>query len=137
MEQGRSYRIETFDPLLRDLAAWGLVERSPTAERPAWHLSAEAQRRLDELVRPAEPLSVERLVYLDHLCAGCHQRGPTRLRQGAYLCDDCAQRHVVVDVSPVEPEQPGSGGRRPRRLRHRPEAGPTTTPADTSKPLAG
>jgi hypothetical protein len=91
-----SYRIETFDPLLRDLATWGLVVRSGSSAKPTWRLSTEAQHRLDELLRPAEPFAADRLVYLDHHCADCHQRGPTRLRGAEYVCDECAQRRALA-----------------------------------------
>jgi hypothetical protein len=84
--------IENFDPLLRDLASYGLANKD-SGEGRGWHLSEAAQSRLNELhdarraaVRP------ENLVYLDHLCARCHTRGLTRLREGAYLCDDCSRQ---------------------------------------------
>lgn len=127
VNQGRNHRIETFDPLLRDLASWGLVERDPAAAEPTWVLSPEAQRRLDELVRPAEPVSVEQLVYLDHSCADCHGRRPTRLRQGLYLCDACSERRLSVSATPADLPPPPAGARGLRRLRHRPDTEATSS----------
>jgi hypothetical protein len=84
--------IENFDPLLRDLAAYGLATKDPD-EGHGWQLSEAAQSRLNEL-HDARRAAVkpENLVYLDHLCARCHSRGLTRLRDGAYLCDGCASQ---------------------------------------------
>jgi hypothetical protein len=94
VNEGRSYRIETFDPLLRDLVVWGLVAKSEV-EAGRWQLTDAAQRRLDEIVEPTRPLPPDQLVYLDRLCADCRFRGRTRLCDGVYLCEECAQRRTA------------------------------------------
>lgn len=85
-----SHPIERFDPLLRELARFGLVVRDETGSELPWALSTEAQARLRELlVRHDQRVVPEKLVYLNHLCADCHKRGLTRLRDDRYLCDAC------------------------------------------------
>jgi len=130
--------VERFDPLLRDLVAWGLVTATPdtTAGRgtakASWRLTDAAQRRLSELVKPTRPLNPDQLVYLDHHCARCRVRGRTRLRDGLYLCDDCLARDGGGPPPPSVRPVPESAPRLPkghwRRPRHR---------DDPSKPLAG
>jgi len=120
MEEPPRYRIETFDALLRDLVAWGLVARTGKT-RTSWHLTSAAQRRLDELVRPLGPLDVDQLVYLDHVCAGCHDRTLTRLEEGLYICDACRQRRRT-EVTEKEVTDSAAGSRRLLR-RHRPNDG--------------
>ncbi len=115
MDDGRAYRIESFDPLLRDLVEWGLAARTETDGTASWQLSERAQRRLDEIIKPVGPLALERLVYLDHLCADCHFRGRTRLNDGIYLCDACLELRLTAVAEP-EP----ATRRRPWR-RHRVE----------------
>jgi len=99
VETRRSYPIKTFDPLLRDLVAFGLVQRGDGAGG-AWQLSAAVQRRLDELANPTGAPAPERLVYLDHRCASCRRRGVTRLFEGAYLCDACLQERRSPPSAP-------------------------------------
>jgi len=99
-----SYPIETFDPLLRDLAYWGLATRSETARGSSWRLVDAAQHRLNELVRTAGPVAVESVLYLDHWCERCHDHGPTRLREGRYLCDACFGCQVAAAHQDAEPE---------------------------------
>jgi hypothetical protein len=89
-----SYSIGNFDPLLRDLVAWGLVTRSENS----WELVEAAQTRLDEVAHRARPVSVENFVYLDHRCVRCQERRPTRLREEGYLCDPCFQSEPAVSV---------------------------------------
>lgn len=112
VDDRQRYRIETFDPLLRDLATWGLAVREDTESGAAWVLTEAAQRRLDQIVRPAAPTNVERLVYLDHRCADCRLRGRTRLVDGVFLCDDCfAARGGHDGDAPLNPKvRPPSGG---------------------------
>ena len=110
MEERRSRRIESFDPLLRDLVAWGIVVRGGTKTRPSWTLVEAAQRRLDELEPKTGPFDVDQLVYLDHLCADCRLRTPTRLRDGIYLCDACTERRATVDEVEIVPSKPTSRG---------------------------
>lgn len=108
MDDGRAYRIESFDPLLRDLVEWGLASRTEVDGVVSWQLNDHAQSRLNEIIRPVGPLALERLVYLDHLCADCHFRGRTRLHDGVYLCDDCLEQRltVVPDPEPTERRWP-------------------------------
>ena len=109
MEQ-RNFRIDRFDPLLRDLLAWGLVEKDDATDEPVWRLHQRAQERLSELVRAASPLVSDRVVYLDHLCADCRQRRPTRLVDGSYVCDACQKvrlesaTHGVATEAATDPQ---------------------------------
>jgi len=124
--------VERFDPLLRDLVAWGLVTPTTGAAKASWRLTDAAQRRLGELVKPARPLNPDQLVYLDHHCAQCRVRTRTRLRDGLYLCDDCLARQLGTppqgEVLPVPEGTPALSKGHWRRSRHR---------DDGSKPLAG
>jgi hypothetical protein len=98
MEVQPEYPIETFDPLLRDLVVWGLLEHHEGETGAHWQLVPSAQRRLDELA-PAKVTGVGAVVYLDRLCADCRQRGLTRLYGEKYVCDSCRdERHVRRDT---------------------------------------
>jgi hypothetical protein len=98
--------LARFDPVLRALVAFGLVEHDPEhAEhdgedgRPdghengngqgAWRLIPAVQRRLESLVAPAPP--AEKLIYFGHRCAACGEHAPTRMHSGVLLCDACRQ----------------------------------------------
>jgi ribosomal protein L37AE/L43A len=135
MGESDRHSIERFDPLLRDLIAWGLVTEGSGTAKPTWRLTAAAQRRLTELAKPARPLHPDQLVYLDHHCSECRARGRTRLRHGLYLCDTCLDHHA--------PEGAAAGGGTGAEA-------PTPTPVvakshwrrsrpgdDGTKPLAG
>jgi hypothetical protein len=103
MEVQRDYPIETFDPLLRDLIGWGLVERQDGNAGTPWQLVPTAQRRLDELLPNPVP-GAGAVVYLNRLCADCHQRGLTRLHGESYVCDGCwAERQGRLDAVVTEP----------------------------------
>jgi hypothetical protein len=95
--------IERFDPHLRDLVYWGLVERRGTNAKAPWQLVPEAQRRLDELQAFTVPDAAAD-VYLDHRCADCSRRGLTRLHGDSFVCDTCwSERQArlrVVDPGP-------------------------------------
>jgi hypothetical protein len=127
VNEGRSYRIETFDPLLRDLVVWGLVMKTE-AEVGLWQLTDAAQRRLDEIAERTRPLPPDQLVYLDRLCADCRLRGRTRLCDGVYLCEEC-EKHRTAKV--MDAEGPSSPVVRKDRWRRRGNA------VDGSTPLAG
>jgi hypothetical protein len=116
MEVQREYPIETFDPLLRDLVGWGLVERQ---DGTTWQLVASAQQRLDELL-PTRAPGAAAVVFLNRRCADCNQRGLTRLRGDSYVCDGCwAERQVKRDVVVSEPASPAEQGHFWRRSRQR------------------
>lgn len=120
MENGHSYPIERFDPLLRDLITWGLVGQEETEDGPSWRLVDAAQRRLGELMRPDLPLVAEAVIYLDHRCADCYLRVPTHLREGSYLCDACWATRSEAAATLPSPETPPSPRKRFRRGRERP-----------------
>lgn len=122
--------IGAFDPLLRDLLLWELVEPGAGGESPRWQLSERAQSRLDDLVVHRSIPSPDRLVYLDHRCAICGGRKPTRLRDGGYVCDPCTDRkagrleladRLVIDNAQgeVAAEEPPRGRHARRRGRNR------------------
>ena len=109
MEERRDYPIERFDPLLRDLIVWGLVERHDSGDVTSWQLVGSAQRRLDEL-SPAPGSGRDAVVFMDRRCTDCQQRGMTRLRDERYVCDRCwARRHEVPDAVVPEPVPAGQG----------------------------
>jgi hypothetical protein len=125
MEIQRHYPIQTFDPLLRDLVGWGLVERQDEEGAERWQLVPDAQRRLDELLSPTQISSVGADVYLNRLCGRCHQRGLTRLREESYLCDTClAERPEApeVELTPSSPVEHGHFWRRNRQRQAAPLA---------------
>lgn len=102
VDERRDYPVERFDPLLRDLIGWGLVERADSETGPSWQLVGPAQRRLDELSPPSAS-GHDAVVYLDRRCADCRQRGLTRLRDESYVCDGCwSGRQAAPD--PVAPQ---------------------------------
>jgi hypothetical protein len=97
-------RIDNFDPLLRDLASFGLVVRVENASSgDSWKLTDEAQQRLDQLLEHhTESVVPEKLIYFDHLCADCRTRAPTRLADGVYLCASClSQRRGTSESAPT------------------------------------
>jgi hypothetical protein len=105
MDDMPRYPVETFDPLLRDLVVWGLVEREEDADGSAtWRLSDDARHRLDDLAPVGRPPVPDRLVYFDHLCARCHRRKPTRLQAGDYLCASCLELERAVAARVDLPE---------------------------------
>lgn len=110
MVEPRNYRIDRFDPLLRDLLSWGLVhngrddgdgdgtDSDPGAAR--WQLTDQAQQRLSELATRVAPPASDQVLYLDRLCAHCRQRLPTRLTEAGFLCDACRQRAAEPEPGP-------------------------------------
>jgi ribosomal protein S27AE len=107
VEERREYPIERFDPLLRDLIGWGLVERDDSHPGISWRLVGSAQRRLDEL-SPPRAAGHDPVVYLDRRCAECQQRGMTRLHDERYVCDRCWSGRLRVP-EPVAPEPSPAG----------------------------
>lgn len=106
--QSQSHRIETFDPLLRDLVAWGLV-LPPEREGGSWRLAEPARQRLRELAVNTKPVDAQAVLYFNHRCAGCEARGATRLIGDRYMCDRCSR--ALADPHP-EPEAANGGSSR-------------------------
>ncbi len=119
MEIQRHYPIQTFDPLLRDLVGWGLVERQDQEAAGPWQLVPDAQRRLDELLSPTLIPSVGADVFLNRLCGQCHQRGLTRLRGESYLCNTCLAEQPQPPEAELAPSSPAEHGHFWRRNRQR------------------
>lgn len=119
MDQERPYRIQNFDPLLRDLVAWGLVVRSENEGESSWQLVDVVQRRLSELTRNHGPIGLDQLVYLDHKCADCGARGLTRLVDDVYLCAVCFDRRAG-GAAPAEATEPSAPHRAMGFFRHHP-----------------
>lgn len=95
--------LARFDPMLRALVAFGLVERDSAEEdgRGQWRLSPPVQRRLASLVSPAPP--ADKLIYFGHRCASCREHAPTRLRAGVLLCDECRDAAAQADEPRSQP----------------------------------
>ncbi len=87
--------ISRFDPLLRSLLTFGLVEAD--GEAGQWRLTARVQRRLQALGAPPPP--ADKLIYFGHRCSSCGEHAPTRMRGGRFVCDACG-------TTPVEPLAP-------------------------------
>lgn len=83
-------RITTdrFDPLLRDLLTWNLVEADQTSEGTRWRLSERVQQRLEQIAAKPSRATHE-IDYFTHPCDRCKDREITRLRNGEYVCDEC------------------------------------------------
>jgi hypothetical protein len=96
--------IERFDPLLRNMLAWHLVEET---DGGGWALRPDVADRLDRLARYTKGDQPSEIVYFGHVCAGCRSSGLTRLRDGQYLCDDCRKAADVAAVATLLPE-PGA-----------------------------
>ncbi len=81
--------VDAFNPLLRSLLSWHLVNRVELEDGThRWELTESAQERLDHL-NPASRKAAKSLAYLDHWCARCRQQRLTHLRDGRYICVDC------------------------------------------------
>jgi hypothetical protein len=95
--------VEAFNPLLRSLLSWELVNRveDPDGSR-RWVLTPEAQERLDALA-PRPRRSSASLAYLDHWCARCRQQRLTHLIEGRFLCEEC-ERAESGDVARPAPQ---------------------------------
>ncbi len=101
--------IERFDPLLRNMLAWNLVEET---EGGSWTLRPEVAERLNGLVRYTRTSQPSEVVYFGHTCAGCKSNGLTRLRDGQYLCDDCRKAADLAAVATLLPEPENPKARR-------------------------
>jgi hypothetical protein len=87
--------VHQLDPLLRELMAFGLVERTDSADGTRWVLSAQAQRRLSELDRPVP--AGGSMFYVGHRCDRCRDHTVTRLVGSEHLCARC---QALADTTP-------------------------------------
>lgn len=93
------YPVEAFNPLLRGLLGWGLIERVELEDGThRWDLTDTAQQRLDELT-PERRRAATTLAYLDHSCSRCRQQRLTHLVEGRYICVDCQR---IEDEAPAQ-----------------------------------
>ncbi|MDA8037652.1 MAG: hypothetical protein M0Z69_00535, partial [Actinomycetota bacterium] len=96
--------VDAFNPLLRSLLTWDLVQRvEDEAGASRWELTAAAQQRLEQL-NPSARRPATSLAYLDHWCARCRQQRLTHLRDGRYLCEDCERIETDGNAPPPAPE---------------------------------
>jgi hypothetical protein len=113
----QAFPVEAFNPLLRSLLSWGLVERVEfDVGSHHWELTDAAQQRLDQLT-PERRRASATLAYLDHWCSSCRQQHLTHLVDGSYLCVECQE----LQTSGQRPQPTGRhvatqarGGRRHR-----------------------
>jgi len=105
--------IERFDPLLRNMLAWNLVEET----EGGWVLRPEVADRLNGLARYTRRDQPSEVVYFGHICAGCKSNGLTRLRDGSYLCDECRKAADLASVATLLPEPEARRARRFSRSR--------------------
>ncbi len=92
------YAVEKFNPLLRSLLSWHLVDRVEGDDGThRWELTEAAQEQLDKLT-PTRQRAVKALAYLDHWCANCREQRLTHLLDGRYLCEDCERREAAGPV---------------------------------------
>lgn len=92
--------IERFDPLIRNLLAWGLVEDTPDG----WRLEADVAARLSQLRTLTQRDVPSQVVYFGHACAVCKSNGMTRLHEGRYLCDACRRAAELAAVATPLPK---------------------------------
>lgn len=72
------------DPLLRELVAFGLVEKVAAG---GWELTGAAQRRLSALDRPVPDQAS--MFFVGHRCDRCRDHTVTRRVGSAHLCARC------------------------------------------------
>jgi hypothetical protein len=109
------YPVEAFNPLLRSLLGWQLVERVEREDGSHfWELTALAQRRLDALTPPRRNATTT-LAYLDHWCGRCRQQRLTHLVEGRYLCEPCQR----LEATGLADDQPVKRHAKPWPHRHR------------------
>lgn len=102
--------IERFDPLLRNMLSWHLVEETDSG---SWELRPDVVERLSGLAKYTRRNEPSEVVYFGHICVGCRSNGLTRFRDGQYLCDECrraAELAAVATLLPAPEEQ------KPRRF---------------------
>lgn len=77
-----------FDPLLRELMTFSLVEKKEDGpEGTEWVLTAAAQRRLSMLDHPVPASSL--MFVVGHRCDGCREHAVTRRVGDRLLCARC------------------------------------------------
>lgn len=106
--------IERFDPLLRSLLTWNLVEQG---DEGRWELPAAVTQRLAELSALTRSDTPSEVVYFGHACSVCGTSGLTRRRGERYLCDKC--RHADALAAVATPLPKPSERRSRRWLLHR------------------
>ena len=109
-EKMDDHPIEQFDPLLRNMLAWDLVQETDDGR---WALRPDVAERLSALTRYTKRSEPSEVVYFGHTCAGCKSNGLTRLRDGTYLCDECRR---AEDLSSVATLLPAPEEQKPRRF---------------------
>jgi ribosomal protein L37AE/L43A len=109
-EDVSDHPVERFDPLLRNMLAWNLVDET----EGGWELRPEVAERLSRLAGYTRRDGPSAVVYFGHICAGCKSNGLTRFRDGQYLCDDCRRAADLAAVATLLPATPEA--RKPRRF---------------------
>jgi len=115
------------DPVLRELVAFGLVEKQVSEDRTTWALIEAAQHRLTVLDRPVP--EADSMFFVGHRCDGCGEHAVTRRIGARYLCSLCgsvaARMTTAATADAVQPESAAvaisdppdhHGGERRRRL---------------------
>lgn len=110
--------VEQFDPLLRNLLAWRLVEETSDG----WCLRKDVAERVGKLASTSHRSTASERVYFGHACARCHSSGLTRLQDGQYLCDPCRQAIELESVATALPVPQERGKRRFAKSRAHPLA---------------
>ncbi len=101
--------LDRMGPILRDLVAFGLVERTGTGR---FELREDVQRWLAEAsVRSGPPGTAE--VFVGRQCQRCGALGVTRLVDGVRICADCQEKPIAEVVA----DQPSGHHGRRRRAR--------------------
>lgn len=104
--------IERFDPLLRNMLAWNLVDESTDG---TWTLRPDVNERLTRLAQLTRRPETSAVVYFGHVCAACRTSGATRRYEGRYLCDACGRGLEQPGPEPAA----ATTGRRRLGSRHR------------------
>ena len=119
MSATQKYPVERFDPLLRDLLAYGLIEAE---DEDRWVLVPEVQRRLSALLAMQRP-STAAVLHIGYPCARCHASGITRLHEGRHLCDACIEQVFAEERQPRAAPLAEDGGTPPPAPAPKPDIG--------------
>lgn len=76
-----------FDPLLRELMAFSLVQKDERADGTSWVLTSAAQQRLSALDHPMPEASS--MFFVGHRCDECREHTVTRRVGDRLLCARC------------------------------------------------